>query len=189
MKKSIIICAMFFICIAAAAQTANLPQLDKSPMDMSYYPAGYPIQKIQNKITEPLAIRVIYSRPQKAGRDIFGKLIPYGEVWRLGANEATEVEFFKTVWINGKKIRKGRYTLYALVNENTWTFIVNNETDIWGAFKYDSKKDITRVEAPVQKNDSAVEALTIVFEKTINGCDLVVYWDTTKVILPIQINK
>ncbi len=78
MKKTIILCTTIFIYMAAAAQTATLPPLDKSPMDMSYYPAGYPVQKIQNKITEPLALRVIYSRPQKAGREIFGKLIPYG---------------------------------------------------------------------------------------------------------------
>ncbi len=189
MKKSSILFAVTLFSVMAAAQTNNLPPLDKSPMDMSYYPAGYPVQKIQNKITEPLALRVVYSRPQKSGREIFGKLVPYGEVWRLGANEATEIEFFRTVWINGKKIRKGRYTIYALVTENSWTFIVNNETDIWGAFKYDSKKDIIRTEAAVQKNDSAVEALTIVFDKTTGGCDMVVYWDNLKVSLPIQFSK
>ena len=68
-------------------------------MDMSYYPNGYPVLKIQDKATEPLVARVIYSRPQKNGRTIFGELLEYGKVWRLGANEATEIEFFQVVKI------------------------------------------------------------------------------------------
>ena len=79
-------------------------------MDMSYYPNRYPVLKIQDKVTEPLVARVIYSRPQKNGRVIFGELIDYGKVWRLGANEATEIEFFTDVKINEIKIKKGRYT-------------------------------------------------------------------------------
>src|SRR4051812_19722113 len=93
---------------------SKLPELDKSPMDMSYYPSGYPLLKIQDKITEPLISRIIYSRPQKNGRVIFGELIEYGKVWRLGANEATEIEFYQNVKINNTKIKKGRYTLYAI---------------------------------------------------------------------------
>ena len=83
--------------IALLAQQSNLPPVDKSPVDISYYPANYPVLKIQDKITEPLAARVIYSRPKKEGRVIFGELVEYGKVWRLGANEATEIEFFKPV--------------------------------------------------------------------------------------------
>ena len=75
-----------FIFAATLAQNKNIPPVDKSPMDMSYYPAGYPIMKIQDKITEPLAIRLIYSRPQKNGRDVFCGLVEYGQIWRLGAN-------------------------------------------------------------------------------------------------------
>ena len=90
----------------AQVSALKIPPLDKSPMDMSYYPVNYPILKIQNKVTEPLAIRVIYSRPQLNGRKVFGGLQEYGEVWRLGANEATEIEFFKDVTINNKKIKK-----------------------------------------------------------------------------------
>src|SRR4051794_13928524 len=75
----------------------KIPQLDKSPMDMAYYPDNYPVLKIQDKATEPLVARVIYSRPQKDGRTIFGGLVEYGTVWRLGANEATEIELYKDV--------------------------------------------------------------------------------------------
>jgi len=188
MKKII---ASFFVnccCLFAIyAQTgAALPPVDKSPMDMSYYPNSYPVQKIQDKITEPLVARVIYSRPQKSGRTIFGELVEYGKVWRLGANEATEIEFFKAVRIGGKKIPKGRYTLYALVNEDSWTIILNKETDTWGAFKYNAKKDLTRFEVAVQKNDSPVESFSMMFEKTATGCNLIIAWDTTKVSMPIN---
>lgn len=174
---------LFFISLIA--QTGSFPPVDKSPMDMSYYPHNYPVLKIQNKITEPLAIRVIYSRPQKAGRVIFGDLVKYGEVWRVGANEATEIEFFKTVHIGGKKIAKGRYTLYAIVNETSWTMILNKDTDTWGAFKYDSKKDIVRTTVTVQKTDLLLESLAMTFEKTGTGCNLVIAWDTVKAALPI----
>ena len=94
------------ICVA---QTA-LPPLDKSPMDMCYYPVDYPILKIQRKADAPLIARVIYGRPQKNDRSIFGDLVPYDMIWRAGANEATELEFYREVKIDGKKLPKGRYT-------------------------------------------------------------------------------
>jgi len=110
MKKAISLLAifqLFFICLLAQN---NLPPVDKSPMDMSYYPNNYPVLKIQDKITEPLAARVVYSRPQKSGRPIFGGLIKYGELWRMGANEAKEIEFFKNINFGGKKINKASTT-------------------------------------------------------------------------------
>ena len=164
---------------------AKLPQLDKSPMDMSYYPAGYPVLKIQNKITDPLVLRLIYSRPQLNGRKVFGELQEYGKVWRLGANEATEIEFFKDVRIHGKKIKKGRYTLSCIPNPDKWTMIINKETDVWGSFKYDSTKDVVRMDIIPTKNDRT-EALTILFEKSDSGCNMLLYWDDIKAILPIE---
>lgn len=168
----------------AQMNASNLPPLDKSPMDMSYYPVNYPILKIQDKATEPLIMRLIYSRPQLNGRKIFGELQEYGNVWRLGANEATEIEFFKDVKINGKKIKKGRYTLYAIPYPDKWTLIVNKETDIWGSFRYDQLKDVVRMNLPVMKNETT-EALTIVFDKTSSGADMNMYWEDVKVSLPI----
>jgi hypothetical protein len=179
--------ALFFFTITANAQS-GLPGIDKSPMDMSYYPSNYPILKIQDKITEPLVTRVIYSRPKKEGRAVFGGLVPYGNVWRLGANEATEIEFYKPVTIGDKKIAAGRYTLYALVNEKTWTFIINRDTDIWGAFKYDQSKDVARAEVPVEQATDAVESLSMAFAKstTANSINLIVAWENAKVSLPIS---
>ena len=187
MKKIIACLVVFqFLFLGMMAQNTNLPPLDKSPMDMAYYPNNYPVQKIQDKVTEPLVARIIYSRPQRAGRAIFGGLVKYGEVWRMGANEATEIEFFKHVRIGDKKIPKGRYTLYTIANESNWTIILNKETDTWGSFKYDAKKDVVQTTVPVQKTDAPVENLTMVFEKTGTGCNLVIAWETVKVALPIS---
>ncbi|MGH2553474.1 MAG: DUF2911 domain-containing protein [Chitinophagaceae bacterium] len=168
------------------AQGGNLPSLDKSPMDMSYYPVNFPVLKIQDKITEPLVSRVIYSRPQKAERVIFGGLVKYGDVWRLGANEATEIDFYKQVKIGNKKIAKGRYTMYAIVSDSSWMIIINKETDTWGSFKYDSKKDVVRVNVPVQKTDYIAEYMSMMFEKAATGCNLLISWDNIKVALPIS---
>jgi hypothetical protein len=188
MKKiSFIIFALALTSNLLHAQSVELPVLDKSPMDISYFPANYPILKIENKISEPPAARVIYSRPQKAGRTIFGGLVKYKEVWRLGANEATEIEFFRNVKIGEKKVAKGRYTLYAIVNESTWTMILNKETNTWGAFKYDAAKDVMRIDVPVQKIDEPVESLAMVFEKTADGFNLIITWDLVRVNLPIKL--
>src|SRR5205085_1346659 len=116
----------------------------KSPMDMAYYPTDYPLLKGQNKMSQAPLARIIYSRPQRDNRVIFGDLIEYNKVWRLGANESTEIEFFKDAVIGGKKIPKGRYTLYAIPTPTKWTVILNKDTDSWGAFVYDAKKDLLR---------------------------------------------
>jgi hypothetical protein len=186
MKKLIII---IFLSVSAFCngQDNNLPPLDKSPMDMCYYPSNYPVLKIQDKVTEPVLARVIYSRPQKNGRTIFGDLVEYGKVWRLGANEATEIEFYQNVKIDGKKVSKGRYTLYAIPNPDNWTIILNKELDVWGAFKYDAQKDVLRTTVPVQKLNEPIEALAMTFEKTDTGCNLVMAWDNIKTSLPISL--
>ncbi|MDB5207796.1 MAG: hypothetical protein JWR72_2871 [Flavisolibacter sp.] len=164
----------------------KLPAVDKSPMDMAYYPVNYPVLKIQDKATEPLVARVIYSRPQKEGRAIFGGLIEYGKVWRLGANEATEIELYRDVKIKDKKLSKGRYTIYAIPTTTQWTIIFNKDTDIWGAFKYDESKDALRIDVPVQKNAAAAEAFSIQFSKSATGADMMMAWDDAMVTLPVS---
>ena len=165
------------------------PALDKSPMDMSYFPANYPILKIQNKATEPLLARVLYSRPQKNGRNVFGELIEYGQVWRLGANEATEIELYKDVKINNDRLKKGRYTMYAIPFQDKWTLIFNKETDIWGAFQYDEKKDVLRTDVKLEKQQDPIEAFTLLFDKTDSGANLIMAWDNVKATLPITFIK
>ena len=185
MKKLFL--ALMIACLSAAAAVAQtkLPAIDKSPMDMSYCPDKYPVLKIQDKITDPLTARVIYSRPQKNGRVIFGELVEYGKVWRLGANEATEIDFYQTVRINDKKVKKGRYTMYCIPYADKWTIIINKESDTWGSFKYEEKKDLLRVDVPVSKQTDILDAFVMAFEKTTTGSNLIIAWDDVKVSLPI----
>lgn len=163
----------------------QLPPVDKSPMDMSYYPADYPVLKISDKTTGTPVMRVIYGRPQKNGRLVFGGLVEYGKVWRLGANEATEIEFYKDVSIAGNKIKKGRYTLYAIPEAKNWTLIINKDTDTWGAFKYNMKNDILRTSVSVLPVKNPVETLSITFVKTSSGCNMLITWDNAEVLLPV----
>jgi hypothetical protein len=169
------------------AAVDKLPAMDKSPMDMAYYPDDYPKLKTQNKATAAPIARVVYSRPQKDNRVIFGELVEYNKVWRMGANEATEIEFFKDVSIAGKKVVKGRYTLYAIPTETTWTLIVNKDTDTWGAFVYDEKKDVLRTELPVQTLSSPADVFSIYFTRSEKGAHLNIAWDTVSVSLPIEV--
>lgn len=183
---------VFFACLltlcscCAMAQNSAVPAIDKSPLDISYYPVNYPILKIQGKVIEPLAARVIYSRPNRNGRKIFGGLQDYGEVWRLGANEGTEIEFFKDVKIGARRIRKGRYTMYAIPYPDRWTLILNRDTDVWGSFSYNSANDVLRISVPVQKVEMN-EVMSIYFEKVSGGANLNIYWEDVFVTLPILI--
>jgi hypothetical protein len=185
MKKLLLTLALIYFSAATVFAQSKFPPLDKSPMDMSYCPNTYPVLKIQDKITDPLLARVVYSRPQKNGRVIFGELVEYGKVWRLGANEATEIEFFKTVRINNKKVKKGRYTLYCIPYTDKWTIIINKETDTWGSFKYDEKNDLLRIDLPIQKQTDILDAFVMAFDKTTTGYNLNIAWDDIKVSLPI----
>lgn len=170
--------------VAASAQD-SWPPLDNSPMDMIYYPVDYPVLKIRKAAPEAPVMKVIYSRPLKKSRKVFGELVEYGTVWRLGANEATEIDFFKEVKIAGAKIKKGRYTLYAIPQENKWTIILNKDTDVWGSFAYDIKKDILRTDVRTEKTKEPVEAFTMMFEKTTSGVNLLIAWEDVKTSLPI----
>lgn len=185
MKSIVLVAGLLMGTILVRAQSPTSSSLDSSPLDISYYPVDYPVLKIQDKVSEPLVARVVYSRPQKRGRKLFGELVAYGQIWRLGANEATEIEFFRDVKIDNKAVKKGRYTLYALVNEDKWTLILNKETDTWGAFRYDSTKDVLRTTVAVEKQAAVTEAFSIAFQKMGKGADLVITWDDVQVRLPI----
>jgi Protein of unknown function (DUF2911) len=163
----------------------SLAGVDKSPMDMSYYPVDYPKLRMSKNEQEPLLARVIYSRPQKSGRIIFGDVLKYGNVWRLGANEATEIEFFKDVTIDGKKVEKGRYVLYCIPFEDKWTLILNGDLFTWG-LKIDSTEDEYKFTIPINKTNYPFEVFTMEFEKAGKGADLVMEWDSVRAKLPIN---
>ena len=186
MKYALLVVFALLSLYTNAQNNSQFPPLDKSPMDMSYYPVNYPILKIQGKVIEPLVMRVIYSRPNRNGRRVFGGLQEYGEVWRLGANEATEIEFFKNVKINNKVVKKGRYSLFAIPYPDKWTLIINKDTDVWGSFNYNREHDILRVDVQVKKNDMD-ETMAIFFEKVSGGANLNIMWEDVSVTLPIGI--
>ncbi len=200
-------CCLFMSCSQQADKTANadipgripvsvkdsiLLSIDKSPMDMIYFPENYPAQKmIDPTLANPVA-RVIYSRPQKKGRPLFtdsstaGNAIQhYGHEWRLGANEATEIEFFKPVTINGKQIAPGRYIMYCIPYPGTWKIIFNTNLYSWG-LHIDKTKDLAEIDVPVIKNNIEIEYFTMFFQSSASGCDLVMAWGDTKVILPVH---
>jgi hypothetical protein len=165
---------------------------DLSPMDMSYYPSDYPVLKMNGTDTGALVARVIYSRPQKKGRNIFGtterSLRQYGKEWRLGANEATEIEFFKPVTIGGKKVDKGRYIIYCIPYADKWTIILNSNLYTWG-LHMDRTKDIFKTDIPVSEQSPSLEDFTMVFTPAPYGTDLRVSWDNVKAALPISYSK
>ncbi len=180
---------VFIITQSLHAQDNKVPALDKSPMDMSYCPNNFPVLKVQEKISDSLIARVIYSRPAKNGRAIFCDLVEYGKVWRLGANEATEVEFFKNVIINNIKVKKGRYTLYAIPFETKWTIIVNREVDTWGSFIYNPKKDIVRIDVPAELTSQITETFSIYFDLKGNAGQMNILWDNVRVKVPFTVSK
>ena len=159
--------------------------VDLSPMDISYFPKDYPILKMSKKVTSAPQARVIYSRPHKQGRKIFGALLKYGEPWRLGANEATEIEFFQPVTIQNQRVPKGRYNMYCIPYEKTWAIILNKNIFSWG-LRHDPKEDLFKFETTVRPSNAPIEFFTMVFDPTATGADLIVAWDEVITHLPIQ---
>jgi hypothetical protein len=137
-----------------------------------------------------LELSVFYNRPYKKGREIFGGLEPYGEVWRTGANEATTFETNRDLSIGGKTLPAGKYTLWTIPGPDTWTVIFNGKMYGWGVSfggvaSRDPIADVVQVEVPVQKLDSVVEQFTIAFEEQ-NALALALSWDQTKVAVPMK---
>jgi hypothetical protein len=184
--KSFISMAFFLASFSLHAQVKQI-EPDKSPMDMSYWPNNYPILKMNGKAKDIPVARVIYSRPLKNGRTIYGNIIKYGDVWRLGANEATEIEFFSNVKIGGKLVTKGRYTMYYIPYENKWTLVINRDIYIWGLYSYNRQKDVIRKDIDLEKISDPVESFTMYFEETRIGANLIIAWDDTKASLPITL--
>ncbi len=158
--------------------------IDLSPMDMSYFPVDYPKIKMGNPAAAPPLARVVYSRPHLQGRHIFHEVLKYGEPWRMGANEATELDLFADAIIQGKKIKQGRYVLYCIPATETWTIVLNSNIDSWG-LEPDPAKDIARFDVPVKLTGNSLEFFTMVFEKNTVGANLLMAWDNAEARLPI----
>jgi hypothetical protein len=129
-------------------------------------------------------VSVTYGRPYKKDRVVFGELEKYGQVWRTGADEATEITFNKDAQFGGQPVKAGTYTLFTIPNETEWTIILNSELKQWGAYDYEEHKDkdVLHTKVPVQKTGSVIEQLTIRFAP---DNSMIIEWDQTRVQIPI----
>jgi hypothetical protein len=127
-------------------------------------------------------VKVEYSRPYKKGREVFGVLVPYNQVWRLGADEATEITFKKDATFGGKKVKAGTYSMFAIPGEKEWEIILNSELKQWGAYNYDKikDKDVVKVKVPVATPLASAEQFTI----TPYADNLSILWDNVAVSVP-----
>jgi len=130
-------------------------------------------------------IKVVYSQPHLRNRKMIGEQEPYGQVWRLGANEATEITLTEDVKLGGKEVEAGTYSMFAIPEKDKWTIILNSDLGLWGAYEYDESKDVVRFDVPVQKNKDKYEPFTIKFDET--GTKMMMMWDTMMVEVPVEV--
>jgi len=182
--KRILLSTVLLILFSYATQAQDFRKVDKSPLDVAYFPDHFAHDR---KEGEKAIVRVTYSRPAKNGREIFGKLVPYGSVWRTGANESTEIKFYQDIDLNGKKVTAGTYSLFTIPGEKEWAIILNSDLDYWGAYKYNEKKDVIRVTAPVTTLNDALENFSIQFEgKGEKQGVMKLAWDKTVAEVPFK---
>jgi len=125
------------------------------------------------------SITVDYSSPQMKGRKIFGSLVPYGQVWRAGANEATTFVTTSDLMIGGKRVPAGSYTLFTIPDKNKWTLIISKKTGEWG-IPYPEGHDLLRVDMNSGPTSGLVQGFTTAFDKGSNGCTLRMEWENTR---------
>lgn len=127
-------------------------------------------------------VDIVYCRPSADGRKIMGGLVPFGKVWRTGANAATTIEFDKSVKIEGKSLPAGKYALFTIPDEDEWTIIINKDYNQQGAYNYDEKKDVLRVNVKPKKTDQFVETFTIAPERD----RVSMKWENTEVSFKVK---
>ena len=176
MKKIILLVAVFAFSIGFSNQAIaqNFKGLDKSPMDIASFPSNY---RVSEKV-----IKIIYSRPQLKGRSL-EKLAPLGKKWRTGANEATEVTFYKDVIFGGAAVKAGTYTMYAVPGKATWTVALSSQLNVWGVYFHKDENDVAKVTIPVKQTEENLDVFSIAIDEdmTIN-----MGWGTTLISIPVQ---
>jgi hypothetical protein len=130
-------------------------------------------------------VKVDYCQPSKKGRKIFGGLVPYGQVWRTGANEATIIDFDQNVTVAGQPLEEGKYSLWTIPAEGNWIVIFNRETGQWGT-NYDQTKDVLRVPVLSRQRPTVAEQFYISFAPQADGMDMLLTWDKTEAVVPIR---
>lgn len=173
MKKIVFTLIAFVFLISADAQQLKTP-------------APSPGQTIKQDFAIG-TIELSYSRPSMKGRKIFGDLVPYGAIWRTGANNATTLNFSEEVIIGGKTIPAGKYGFVTIPGKDEWTLIVTKQLDATGPSEYKMENDLVRVTAKPKKIDETVETFTMQFSNVKpTTCELLVRWENTVVALPIK---
>ena len=179
MKKVLYIAFLSTLLFASAginhcsAQAFN--HIDKDPHDIVYYKSG---------IEEIPQIKVVYGRPKAKDHEVFGTQVPYGEIWKTGSNESTEVKFYCDVMFGNKFIKAGTYSLYTIPNKNYWVIILNGKTDTYGAHFYNPKFNIAAIEVPAIKGER-IENFSIGFDTKKYGTQMVLAWAETRVRIPL----
>ena len=164
----------FLVIVPCSAQQFN--DLDQVPHDISYYR--------ESRITPPL-VKVLYGRPSKNGKKIFGEYVPFNEVWRTGYNEATEIKFYGDVLFGNTKIKAGNYVLLTIPGEKEWKVILNSQLDTWGAFQYDPIFNVAEISVPVKEAEE-LEVFSISFKKKSEEVQMILGWDSTRVFVPLK---
>lgn len=153
----------------------KIKNLDKSPLDFAVFrPNG------QN--SHPVA-RIIYSRPSMKNREVFGTLVPYGKLWRTGANQSTELNLYQDIVIEGKHLKKGNYTIYSIPNKTSWKIIFNSDLFTWGAYDYNPSKNVLEIEVPVTYTKEDVEAFGIAFGGRDGNGKILLAWEDVEVFI------
>lgn len=155
-----------------------------------FAPRLSPKDTVEFKLND-LKLEVFYNRPSKKDREIFGALVPYNQVWRTGANEATTFETNQTLDINGMPLPKGKYTLWTVPKDSVWTVIFNSKQYPWGVTDemkpyWDPNYDVLNIDIPVEKLDTTVEQFTIAFDNSTDNLFLTMAWDDVKVAVPLK---
>jgi hypothetical protein len=173
LKKTLF--AAFAICsmLASVAQTIETPQPS-------------PTQTVKQNFGLS-SITLVYSRPGIKGRKVFGDLVPFGKVWRTGANSATTIEFGDDVTIGGTKVPKGEYGLITIPDKDVWTVIITKQLDITGPAAYKPENDLVRTTVKPAALKDVVESFTIQFANVKSTtCDIQMMWENTIVTVPVS---
>ncbi len=176
MKKLALLAAFLF-----AIATLAPAQMDM-PKDKSKRPS--PPASAECKFSDGKTVKIDYSSPRAKGRKIFGTsseqaLVPYGEVWRTGANEATTFVTNADVKVGGKAVPAGSYTLFTVPKADSWWLVISKKTGEWGTDYPGEKEDLARVPMKVSKNGPPIENFTIAFDQGGSKCTLRMAWETT----------
>ena len=170
---------IFMIALAATIHSHAIAQTLTTPQPS-------PTQTVKQNFSTG-NIELSYSRPGKKGRTVFGDLVPFGKVWRTGANGATTLTFSDDVTIGGKEVKAGKYGLLSIPGADKWTLIITKDVDVTSPAAYKEENDVVRVEAPVMKLPFPVETFTITFaDLTGSSTNLHLLWENTLVALPVS---